>query len=144
MYLKVNNKLQVKNNIRLGNTTQYNNYQKSKKDKSQQNFKGGVVDTAFNVLDKGFAILDKNPMIQVSFVDTVATNIPRTLVDLKTGLAAALETCRREFSGLFVNCRRILKPLQLRRSTRLCSSLLYWSNQACLPKRRRPTNISIP
>ena len=96
--------MQVKNNIRLGNTTQYKNYRDSKKDKSQQNFKGGVVDTAFNVLDKGFAILDKNPMIQVSFVDTVATNIPRTLVDLKTGLAAALETLRREFSGLFVNC----------------------------------------
>lgn len=96
--------MQVKNNIRLGNTTQYKNYRDSKKDKSQQNFKGGVADVAFNVLDKGFAILDKNPMIQVSFVDTVATNIPRTLVDLKTGLAAALETCRREFSGLFVNC----------------------------------------
>lgn len=96
--------MQVKNNIRLGNTKQYNNYRDSKKDKSQQNFKGGVADVAFNVLDKGFAILDKNPMIQVSFVDTVATNIPRTLVDLKTGLAAALETCRREFSGLFVNC----------------------------------------
>ena len=43
-------------------------------------------------------------MVQVSFVDTVSTNIPRTLVDLKTGLAAAFETCRREFSGLFVNC----------------------------------------
>lgn len=67
-------------------------------------FNGGVADVAFNVLDKGFSVLDKNPMIQVSFVDTVSTNIPRTLVDLKTGLAAALETCRREFSGLFVNC----------------------------------------
>ena len=43
-------------------------------------------------------------MIQVAFVDSVATNIPRTLVDLKTGLAASLETMRREFSGLFVNC----------------------------------------
>ena len=43
-------------------------------------------------------------MIQVSFVDTISTNIPRTLVDLKTGIAAALETFRREFSGLFINC----------------------------------------
>ena len=68
-----------------------------------QSFKGGA-DVAFNVLDKCFNALDKNAMIQVSFVDTVSTNIPRTLVDLKTGLAAALETCRREFSGLFVNC----------------------------------------
>ena len=67
-------------------------------------FKGAGSDALFNVLDKGFSILDKNAMIQVSFVDTVSTNIPRTLVDLKTGLAAAFETCRREFSGLFVNC----------------------------------------
>ncbi len=69
-----------------------------------QNFKGAGVDMAFNMLDKGFKLLDKNAMIQVSFVDTVSTNIPRTLVDMKTGLAAALETFRREFSGLFVNC----------------------------------------
>ncbi len=71
---------------------------------AQKNFKGAGIDAAFNLLDKGFSILDKNAMIQVSFVDTVSTNIPRTLVDLKTGLAAALETFRREFSGLFVNC----------------------------------------
>lgn len=69
-----------------------------------QNFKGAGVDMAFNMLDKGFKLLDKNAMIQVAFVDSVATDIPRTLVDLKTGLAAALETMRREFSGLIVNC----------------------------------------
>lgn len=72
--------------------------------KQPQNFKGGVGDAFFNVLDKSFSILDKNAMIQVSFVDTVSTNIPRTIVDLKTGIAAATETFRREFSGLFVNC----------------------------------------
>ena len=70
---------------------------------SQKTF-NGAGDAAFNMLDKAFSVLDKNAMIQVSFVDTVSTNIPRTLVDLKTGLAAAFETCRREFSGLFVNC----------------------------------------
>ena len=69
-----------------------------------QSFKGGISNFAFNMLDKGFSILDKNPMIQVSFVDSAFTDIPRTLVDLKTGLAAALETMRREFSGLIVNC----------------------------------------
>ncbi len=68
------------------------------------NFKGRAADFAFDMLDKGFSVLDKNAMIQVSFVDTCSTNIPRTLVDLKTGLAAAFETFRREFSGLFVNC----------------------------------------
>lgn len=82
------------------NTQNRNNQKKS----DAQNFKGAGIDAAFNLLDKGFSVLDKNAMIQVSFVDTVSTNIPRTLVDLKTGLAAALETFRREFSGLFVNC----------------------------------------
>ncbi len=76
---------------------------KKQNNQPQSSFTGGV-DVAFNLLDKGFKVLDKNAMIQVSFVDTVSTNIPRTLVDLKTGLAAAFETCRREFSGLFVNC----------------------------------------
>lgn len=76
---------------------------KAAKNINSGSFKGGA-DVAFDVLDKCFNALDKNAMIQVSFVDTVSTNIPRTLVDLKTGLAAALETCRREFSGLFVNC----------------------------------------
>ena len=76
----------------------------SQKDRGQQAFRGSISDVAFNILDRSFSILDKNAMIQVSFVDTISTNIPRTIVDLKTGLAAALETCRREFSGLFVNC----------------------------------------
>ena len=80
------------------------NVQENKKSLKNQSFNGGISDAAFNILDKGFSVLDKNAMIQVSFVDTVSTNIPRTLVDLKTGLAAAFETCRREFSGLFVNC----------------------------------------
>ncbi len=84
-----------------------NNIQKQppvKKTSRNESFKGGISDGIFNAIDKAFSVLDKNAMIQVSFVDTVSTNIPRTLVDLKTGLAAAFETCRREFSGLFVNC----------------------------------------
>ncbi|MBQ8887774.1 MAG: hypothetical protein IJY61_08755 [Candidatus Gastranaerophilales bacterium] len=87
--------------------TQHNktiNGRKNKQNQYQQNFKGAGVDVAFNLLDSGFKLLDKNAMIQVAFVDSVATDIPRTLVDLKTGLAAALETMRREFSGLIVNC----------------------------------------
>lgn len=87
--LRINQKLQNRN-------TNYNT--------QPQNFKGAGIDTAFNLLDKSFKLLDKNAMIQVAFVDSVATDIPRTLVDLKTGLAAALETMRREFSGLVVNC----------------------------------------
>ena len=88
---------QVKSDSRINNKTQNTNT-------NPKSFNGGFADAAFNLLDKGFSVLDKNAMIQVSFVDTVSTNIPRTLVDLKTGLAAAFETCRREFSGLFVNC----------------------------------------
>lgn len=94
---QINNNTPCKNNRTL-NKKNNNNYNTNPK------FQGGAIDTAFNLLDKGFSVLDKNAMIQVSFVDTVSTNIPRTLVDLKTGIAAAFETCRREFSGLFVNC----------------------------------------
>ncbi len=82
-----------------------NNKKQNNRNKTEaQSFKGGAADAAFNLLDKGFRVLDKNAMIQVTFVDTAFTNIPRTVLDLKTGLAAALETFRREFSGLFVNC----------------------------------------
>ncbi len=91
---KDNNKVEYrhnKSNLKLNRT-------------QNPSFKSSPVDVGFNVLDKFFSVLDKNAMIQVSFVDTVSTNIPRTLVDLGTGLAAAFETCRREFSGLFVNC----------------------------------------
>lgn len=79
------------------------NDKRTSQNSKQQSFKG-IGDASFNALNKVFNVLDKNAMIQVSFVDTVSTNIPRTIVDLKTNLAAALETCRREFSGLFVNC----------------------------------------
>ena len=94
--------------MKVSSTGRYNSVniqnRNNQKKSDAQNFKGAGIDAAFNLLDKGFSVLDKNAMIQVSFVDTVSTNIPRTLVDLKTGLAAALETFRREFSGLFVNC----------------------------------------
>lgn len=91
--------IQLQKNTNIQNRNKKQNY-----NSQPQNFKGAGIDTAFNVLDKGFKLLDKNAMIQVAFVDSVATDIPRTLVDLKTGLAAALETMRREFSGLLVNC----------------------------------------
>ena len=81
-----------------------NQRNKSNINNNQKNFKGAGVDAAFNLLDAGFKLLDKNAMIQVAFVDSVATNIPRTVVDLGTSLAASLETARREFSGLIVNC----------------------------------------
>lgn len=103
---------------RTTKSRQYNNTKKSingqnktliqksnaAKGASHQSFNGGVADLAFNALDKSFGVLDKNAMIQVAFVDTAFTNIPRTVLDLSTGIAAALETLRREFSGLFVNC----------------------------------------
>ncbi len=90
------------NSIKINSERKISN--KVSRDRNNQASFNGGLDLAFDLLDKGFGILDKNAMIQVSFVDTVSTNIPRTLVDLKTGLAAAFETCRREFSGLFVNC----------------------------------------
>ncbi len=91
-------------NNKVNYSSRNNKLQKSSSQSTSTAFKSGAVDAAFNILDKGFSILDKNAMIQVSVVDTVSTNIPRTLLDLKTGLAAAFETFRREFSGLFINC----------------------------------------
>lgn len=97
-----------KQNIKQQNRKQQNGMQrvlnKNNGAGNKSNFKGGISEGAFNVLDGMFRVLEINPMVQVAVVDTVATNVPRTVVDLKTGLAAALETCRREFSGLFVNC----------------------------------------
>lgn len=65
----------------------------------QQSFKGlGEVVTA------GLQLCDQYPMFGVSVVDLTSTIIPRTAVDLQTGVPAALETFRRESSGLVVNC----------------------------------------
>ena len=68
---------------------------------NNQNFKGSFLDAA----TKGLQMCDKYPMIGVALTDSVATDVPRTIFDLvKTGVPAAMETARREFSGLFVNC----------------------------------------
>lgn len=81
-----------------------NNFLREKKytKDNSQNFKGGfVLDGATKFLQT----CDKYPMVGVAFTDSVATDVPRTIFDLlKTGVPAALETARREFSGLIVNC----------------------------------------
>lgn len=108
---------------------------------NKQNFKGsGVLDLA----TKGLELCNKYPMVGVSFTDTVATNIPRTVVDLKTGIPAAMETFRRENSGLFVNClmpsfivlgvsKFLNKPIMsnLFKNTNMSSS---WANGESLDK----------
>lgn len=80
-----------------------NNYFREKNHaKKDECFKGGfVLDGATKFLQT----CDKYPMVGVAFTDSVATDVPRTIFDLvKTGVPAALETARREFSGLIVNC----------------------------------------
>ena len=70
--------------------------------KSSQAFKGSYM---LDLATKGLQMCDKYPMIGVAVTDSAATDIPRTIFDLvKTGVPAAMETMRREFSGLFVNC----------------------------------------
>jgi len=102
--LKSNNNFVNQQNFSNKRPVSNNSIKESVFDKSSPNFKGAVSDVAFNLLDKSFNVLDKNAMIQVSFIDIVSTIVPRTIVDLKTSLAAAFETCRRESSGLVVNC----------------------------------------
>lgn len=75
----------------------------SRKIKKQISNKGAI-DSAFNALNAGFHFLDKTAMFQVSFLDIVSSIAPRTIVDLGTGMAAALETFRRESAGLIINC----------------------------------------
>ena len=76
-------------------------YVNNNKDAGEQNFKGSFL----NLATKGLQMCDKYPMIGVAVTDSVATDVPRTIFDLvKTGVPAAMETARREFSGLIVNC----------------------------------------
>lgn len=91
--------MRISSNINNYNINNSNN-RKSRKQISNK----GAIDSAFNVLNSGFRFLDKNAMFQVSFLDIVSSIAPRTIVDLGTGMAAALETFRRESAGLIINC----------------------------------------
>ncbi len=73
--------------------------QKRENNQHKTNFTGFT-----DALTSGLQWFDANPMLNVALIDTVSTDFPRTIVDLKTGIPAALETARREFSGLIVNC----------------------------------------
>lgn len=121
------------------NESYFNNINQNKCRKNkEQSFKG-----AADVLTAGMQALETYPMVKVGFVDTVSTNIPRTVVDLKTGIPAALETARREFSGLIVNClipsffvlgaaKLINKPIMKNfKDTNLSNS---WANQNTIEK----------
>ena len=117
------------NQIKKQNNIEIESKQQNSVLSSKQSFKGPV-EMTFNALDKVFTGLDKNAMIQVAFVDTVSTNIPRTVVDLKTSLAASLETFRREFSGLFVNC--------------IIPSGIVWLVAKMLPKDKELQGTNVP
>lgn len=91
--------------------TQLVGKRKNKKEKENNNINSNMDSTKpefKGILDpvtKGLHMCDKYPILGVSFIDTVSTNVPRTVVDLKTaGVPAALETARREFSGLIIDC----------------------------------------
>ena len=68
-------------------------------DSKHPNFKG-VVEATTSVLQ----YCNTNPMAGVSLIDLITAIAPRTIVDAKTNGFAAAETCRRESSGLIVNC----------------------------------------
>lgn len=89
--------------------TSFNSYKKnvsplgletySYRNEKSPNFKG-IVSATTSVLQ----FCNTNPMAGVSLIDTVTAIAPRTIVDAKTNGFAAAETCRRESSGLIVNC----------------------------------------
>lgn len=84
--------------------TEYKKGEVSRNTEAKPSFKG-IESGIMSGIGKFFQLCDDIPMIGVAFTDTVATNLPRTAVDLKqTGVPAATETARREFSGLIVNC----------------------------------------
>ena len=88
------------------NSVQNIKYQTGHNNKTNKELSFGGIGGAFlNGVGKFFQVCDDVPMIGVAFTDTAATDVPRTIVDLKqTGVPAAAETARREFSGLIVNC----------------------------------------
>lgn len=84
--------IKVQNSLPKQYTTQHTS-------NKQQSFKG-----LGDFVTSGLQLCDQYPMVGVSVVDLTSTIIPRTAVDAQTGPAAALETLRRESSGLIVNC----------------------------------------
>ena len=88
------------------NSVQNIKYQTGHNNKTNKKLSfGGIGGAVMNGVGKFFQVCDDVPMIGVAFTDTAATDVPRTIVDLKqTGVPAATETARREFSGLIVNC----------------------------------------
>lgn len=71
--------------------------------KKNQNFSGsGAI---LNAATTGLKAMADNPILEVAFADVVVIDAPRVITEYKTtGVAAAAEAFRREFSGLIVNC----------------------------------------
>lgn len=94
----------------------------------------GLIDATTSVLQ----FCNTNPMAGVSLIDVVTAIAPRTIVDAQTNGFAAAETCRRESSGLIVNCLipgfivlGVAKVLELfNKNSKGLSAL--WANQESL------------
>lgn len=88
------------NNIQFHNQEVYKIKKTSPNNISQKpNFKGLI-----NATTAVLQYCNTNPMAGVSLIDLITAIAPRTIVDAKTNGFAAAETCRRESSGLIVNC----------------------------------------
>ena len=67
----------------------------------QQSFTGGLADGAIWLVQQ----CEKQPMVNVTFLDMSTAIVPRTIIETKESNGyAGFEAFRREFSGLFVNC----------------------------------------
>ena len=95
------NKVRQSMKINTQNQTDFQNrtYTQRAKRPQHQSF-NGVGDALTNAL----TVCDAHPMVGVSVIDAATSIVPRTIVDAQTHHYAALETFRRESSGLIVNC----------------------------------------
>ncbi len=97
--------MSVNSNIRNYSNITYQNIKQNREQTNQNPSFKGAGTAILNGVGNFFKLCDDVPMFGVAVTDTAATNLPRTIVDLKqTGVPAATETARREFSGLIVNC----------------------------------------
>lgn len=103
MKAETNPKVMI-NKISTNNQGAYKNLKNAPINKNNNPNFSGLPDAMLSAATSTLQFCNTNPMAGVSLIDMVTAIAPRTYVDAKTNGFAAAETCRRESSGLIVNC----------------------------------------